>query len=384
MPWIETEPMTEKMKFIAAYLHNKELTFISLCEQFNISSKTGYKYVNRFKIEGIDGLKERSKAPHKQANQMPALIEESILNVKAHHPTWGAKKILNWLKQEQQETIWPAKSTIDELLKRHHLVIPRKRKRYVAPYTEPFILCHKPNDIWSIDYKGQFVLGDQGMCYPLTITDNFSRYLLAVKGSERISGKSSKQVLHNLFSEFGLPRAIRSDNGVPFAGTGLGGLSRLSVWFIKLGIIPERIRKGHPEENGRHERMHLTLKQDTASPPRKNLRQQQICFDNFKLEFNEQRPHEAINFDRPAWLYEPSSRTYPKKLKAVEYDATLDTRSVRTNGTIKWKGNEVFLSETLTDERIALKPYSEDEWVIYYSFYPVGIFNEKVLKVYKI
>jgi putative transposase len=384
MPWMETEPMNEKVKFISAYLDNHEDTFQALCERFNISCKTGYKYIQRYRAEGIDGLKERSRAPLCKANQTPADIEQAILEVKYRYPTWGSKKLLNWLQQESNHMQWPVRSTIDQLLKKHHLVRPRKRKRRVARYTTPFVLCTKPNDIWSIDYKGQFALGNKEICYPLTITDNFSRYVLAIKGSRQISGKETQQALQGLFAEFGLPLAIRSDNGAPFAGTGLAGLSRLAVWLIKLGIVPERIRAGHPEENGRHERMHFTLKQETASPPEFNHKKQQHSFDYFKKIFNEQRPHEGISFNRPAWLYCSSNRSYPEKIARIEYDDNLITRGVRSNGTIKWKGKDIFVSETLEGERIALKPYNQDEWIVYFSFIPLGIFNEKILKINKI
>jgi len=384
MPWLETEPMSEKIKFISAYLDNSEDTFQELCARFNISCKTGYKYVQRYKAEGVDGLKERSRAPHCKANQTPSYIEQAILEVKSRYPRWGSKKILNWLLQEKSLTAWPARSTIDELFKKHNLIRPRKRKRRVAPYTTPFTLCTQPNDVWSIDYKGQFALGNQEICYPLTVTDNFSRYVLAIEGSTQISGKETRNTLHKLFSEFGLPLAIRSDNGSPFAGTGLAGLSKLAVWFIKLGIIPERIRPGHPEENGRHERMHFTLKQETVLPPKFDHRKQQRSFNDFKKIFNEQRPHEGINFSRPDWLYSPSKRLYPKKIAPIEYDTDVITRGVRSNGAIKWKGIDVFVSETLEGERIAFKPCNQEEWIVYFSFIPIGIFNERLLKINKI
>ena len=385
MSWMETDPMNEKVKFIAAYLNNDYPTFEALCDRFNISPKTGYKFVNRFAKEGIDGLKERSRAPHYNANKMPAYIEQNILDLKHRYPSWGAKKVLSYLEQEKSEISWPARSTVDDLFKRHKLVIPRKRKKQVAPYTEPFVLCKETNDTWSMDYKGQFRLGNKEYCYPLTITDNFSRYILAIEGSRRISGDKTRSVLNNLFSEFGLPRAIRSDNGVPFAGTGLGGLSCLSIWLIKLGIIPERIRKGHPEENGRHERMHFTLKRETASPPQHNQNKQQRCFDQFRKTFNEERPHEGIGFERPAWLYASSNRNYSKILNPVEYDTSLcTTRMIRTNGTVKWKGREIFISQLLIGENIAFKPHDEEQWIIYFSFFPLGIFNERIQKVIKL
>lgn len=385
MPWNETEPMNEKLKFISAYLSKDEGSFQDLCERFQISCKTGYKYIKRYKEEGVDGLKERSRAPHILANRMPLDIEKSILEVKERYPNWGSKKIYNWLVQERRDCPWPARSTIDDLLKRHNLVRPAKRKRRTVPYSSPLILCTNPNDVWSIDYKGQFKLGNQKLCYPLTVTDNFSRYLFAVDGSYQISGKQTKDVLTHLFNEFGLPLAIRSDNGSPFAGNGFAGLSTLAVWLIKLGIIPERIRKGHPEENGRHERMHFTLKQETTSPPKQDLEQQQVAFDHFKKVFNEQRPHEGISFQRPCQLYTPSERRLPKKLNKIEYDSTmLKTRRIRTNGTMKWAGNELFISETLVGETIGMKPHSEEEWVIHFSFLPIALFNEKTLQVSKI
>lgn len=385
MPWTETEPMNEKIKFISAYLGKKEESFTVLCTRFNITTKTGYKYVNRYKELGIDGLKESSRATRTHPNQISSYVEENILEVKARYPTWGAKKIFNWLIQERGDCSWPVKSTIETVLKRHHLIKSSKRQRRVTSYKEPLALCTRPNDIWSIDYKGQFKLGNNQFCYPLTVTDNFSRYLFAVDGAYEISGKQTKNVLMQLFNEFGLPLFIRSDNGSPFATNGLGGLSKISVWLIKLGITPERIRKGHPEENGRHERMHFTLKQETTRPPKSNLREQQECFDNFKLIFNEQRPHEGIQFNRPARLYTPSERKLPHKLNEVEYDSSfLDTRRIRTNGTMKWIGKEIFVSETLIGETIGLKPYSDEEWLIHFSHLPIGIFNEKTLQISKI
>jgi putative transposase len=384
MSWLETEPMNEKVKFISAYLNNQSDTFISICARFNISCKTGYKYLKRYQEYGIDGLKELSRAPHHNAKRSPPFVEKSILDIKNRHPSWGSKKILNWLTQEKCKHRWPAKSTIDEILKRHGLVTPAKRKRRVAPYTQPFILCDSPNDSWSMDYKGQFMLGNKELCYPLTVTDNYSRYLLAVKGSKQISGKTTKQVLTELFHEYGLPRSIRSDNGSPFAGNGLAGLSSLAVWLIKLSIVPERIRAGHPEENGRHERMHLTLKKETANPPKWNQCQQQKCFDAFQTIFNEERPHEGIDFNRPAWLYSASKKSFPKKIPSIEYDSNFtNIRRIRTNGTMKWRCKEVFITETLVGESIAMMPHSDSEWILYFSFLPLGIFNEKTLKIRK-
>lgn len=385
MPWLETEPMLERVKFISAYHNNEQASFQELCERFHISRKTGYKYLRRFEENGVDGLKDLSRARLHQENRVSLLVEENILEVKARYPHWGAKKIKNWLMQEKSDVNWPARSTIDELLKRHGLVTKAKRNRRVTSYHQPLALCNEPNDSWSVDYKGQFQLGNQELCYPFTVTDNFSRYLLAVEGFPRIASKDVKETLTHLFLEYGLPQAIRSDNGSPFASTAIGGLSELSVWLIKLGIIPERIGKGKPQENGRHERMHLTLKKETASPPMINHRKQQLRFDEFRREFNEDRPHEGIEFNRPSWLYKPSNRDLPSKIPNVEYDEHFEkTRKVRTNGAIKWGGKSIYISETLKGEPIAMKPHSEDEWVLYFSFLPLAIFNERTLKVSKL
>lgn len=385
MPWKETVAMKEKIKFIANYLDQNFDTFSELCLFYGVSRKTGYKYVNQFEESGLDGLKEGSKAPHHHGLKTADWIEDNILAVRKKHRHWGGKKIHNWLHQEYPETEWPAKSTIDDILKRNGLVRKRRVRGSVAPYSEPFALCTSANDVWSIDYKGQFYLGNKKRCYPLTVTDNFSRYLLDIRAFDAISGLKTKEALKHLFQTYGLPKAMKSDNGVPFASTGIAGLSKLSIWLIKLGIIPERIRKGHPEENGRHERMHLTLKTETALPPRQTQSAQQIRFDAFRKEFNEERPHEGIGFQRPIWLYSHSERSFPNTVPKVEYDTRhVETRKVRTNGTIKWKGKELFVSELLIGETIGFIPRSEDEWNLHFSFMPISIFNEREQKMYKI
>jgi transposase InsO family protein len=343
MPWKETEPMTEKIKFIANYLDDSFDSFNELCLFYGISRKTGYKYVEQYQKEGLDGLKERSRAPHHHGRKTADWKESSILDVRDKHKTWGGKKILNWLSQEYSNVDWPAKSTIDDILKRNGLVRKRRKRSHVAPYKEPFALCTNPNDVWSIDFKGQFYLRNRQRCYPLTVTDNFSRYLLEVRAFKRISSHETQEALKLIFEEYGLPKAIKSDNGVPFASTGIAGLSRLSIWLIRLGIIPERIRKGHPEENGRHERMHLTLKNETTLPVMDNQQAQQKRFDEFRWEYNQERPHEGIGFQRPSWLYNHSERSFPTQLPQIEYDTRhVKTRKVRTNGTIKWLGKEIF------------------------------------------
>ncbi|MBA3536267.1 MAG: transposase [Tatlockia sp.] len=380
MSWSETCPMKERIKFILAYETNT-LPFSELCKDFQISRKTGYKWVNRYKGEGFEGLENQSRARLHHPNQLSEEIECLILDAKRERSHWGPYKLIKWLKQEYSHLEWPASSTAGDLLKRHGLVKPRKKRIRTPPYTQPFERCAASNDVWSIDYKGQFMLGNGQYCYPLTLTDNYSRYLLACDAFEAISGLDVRKTLIRLFREHGLPKAIKSDNGSPFSTRGLAGLSRLAVWWIKLGIIPERIKPGCPQENGRHERMHLTMKQEVATPPKKTMLLQQSALDAFQDEFNHHRPHEGINNKRPAWLFTQSSRVYPEKIPQIEYDANIITRKIRTNGTMKWRGEEIFVSETLTGERIGLIPISDLEWKIQFSQLSIGVFNEKLLKV---
>lgn len=380
MAWRETCPMKERMKFIMAHEQN-DCGFSHLCRGFNISRKTGYKWLNRYEDEGFDGLEDRSRAPLTFPNQISEVQARMILAVKYDHPHWGPRKIIMWLSQEYKDTKWPAISTAGELLKRHGLVKPRKKRKRVPPYTQPFGACESPNDSWSIDYKGQFNLANGQLCYPLTITDNYSRYLLACDAYKQISGMRVKTVLEKLFKEYGLPAVIRSDNGSPFASRGLSGLSTLSVWWVKLGVLPERIRPGKPQENGRHERMHRTLKQETTHPVENDMFSQQLAFSRFQHEYNDERPHEGIGDQRPSWLYEASRRAYPYHIEEMEYGSEYTCRKIRTNGTMKWGGREVFISGALCGERIGLLPVSDKEWKIYYATLAIGTFNEETGKV---
>lgn len=380
MSWSETCPMKERIKFIMAY-ESKILSFSDLCKDFQISRKTGYKWVGRYLIEGFQGLEEQSRAPHNHPNQLSEEVESLILHAKKERSHWGPKKIIDWLTQEHSHIEWPAHSTAGDLLKRHGLVQPRKKRLRTPVYTQPFELCTAPNDVWSIDYKGNFILGNRQACYPLTLTDNYSRYLLACDAFPSISGQDVRKTLIHLFRKHGLPKAIKSDNGSPFATRGLAGLSRLAVWWIKLGIIPERIKPGAPQENGRHERMHLTMKQEVAMPPKESMILQQRALDAFQNEYNHDRPHEGIESQRPAWIYTQSPRAYPEQLKEVEYDSNITTRKIRTNGTMKWDGKEIFISETLIGEQIGLTPITDEDWKIQFCNLTIGLFNEKLLKV---
>jgi transposase InsO family protein len=297
------------------------------------------------------------------------------------YKSWGPRKLVYWLKQHYPDRSWPAISTAGNILKQAGLVKNRKKRSRTPPYTQPFQECLEPNLVWSADYKGQFKTGDGQLCYPLTITDNYSRYILGCTALRHPNYIGSKPVFESIFKKFGLPAAIRTDNGAPFASTGLGGLSSLSVWFIKLGIKPERIKAGSPQENGRHERMHRSLKAATAKPPKGSHREQQKAFNVFISEFNNERPHEALGMRTPACCHKLSLRSYPEKLPEITYQGNYLIRQVRHNGEIKWKGEKVYVSAALAKEPVALKQKGEHLWEIYYSTYLLGILDELDMRI---
>lgn len=380
MPWKETCAMNQKMQLIGDWLSG-EYSVTELSEIYNVSRNTIYKWVMRYQSDGPEGLEDRSRASHTHPNATAPEIVEQVLTVKRSHPNWGPKKLVAWLRSHYPIERWPTSSTAGEILRREGLVMHRRTRRRAPPYSEPFISSDKPNQVWSADYKGQFRMGNGMVCYPLTLSDNYSRYLLVCRGLSRPSFEQTRPWFEKVFKEKGLPKAIRTDNGTPFASVGLGGLSKLSVWFIKLGIIPERIETGHPEQNGRHERMHRTLKAETIRPPRSNLRQQQRAFEAFKYEYNFERPHEALDQEPPASLYERSQRPYPVRVPRVEYDHGDVTRHVRSNGEIKWKGRFIYVSEALVGEPIALHQRDDHLWEVWFSFHPLGTLNELTGKI---
>lgn len=375
MPWKETCVMDQRIQMIGDWL-DEEYSITELSEMYGVSRKTIYKWIARYKTEGGSGLRERSRMPWGHPNATPREIVAQILAVKGRHMKWGPKKVVGWLRNRYPGRRWPANSTTSEILKRNSLVRARKRKRRTPPYTEPFLGCEHSNAVWSGDFKGQFRMGDGKLCYPLTLTDNYSRYLLGCWGLSRPSYDQTQPLFERAFREYGLPEAIRTDNGAPFASVALGGLSRLAVWFIKLGIKPERIETGHPEQNGRHERLHRTLKEAAISPPRKTLAEQQRVFERFIEEYNKQRPHEALGQKAPGSVYQRSPREYPQRVPLVEYDSNFSVRHVRHNGDIKWRGERIYTSETLAGERVGLKQMDNHYWMIYFGFLPLGILDE--------
>ena len=305
MPWKECKPMDERLKFVARLLEGEKMA--PLCREFGISRVTGYKIYNRYKDCGLDGLVDRSRAPYRQANKLPFQVERTILGIKKEHPSWGAPKIRDKLIRQYPMVPTPAVSTIHAALDRNGLVKRRKRRRYKAQGTT-LIGAEHPNGLWCADYKGEFMLGNKQYCYPLTITDYKSRYLLACEGLESTKSPFAFSVFERAFKDFGLPTAIRTDNGTPFAApTALFGLSKLSVWWLRLGIQVQRIKPGHPQQNGRHERMHLTLKKEATKPAEYNFLQQQQRFDAFSQVYNNQRPHQALAGAYPGDIYTPSA-----------------------------------------------------------------------------
>lgn len=367
--------MDQKVQMIGDWIRS-EYSITDLSEVYHVSRKTIYKWIERYELEGTSALNERPRAPWSHPNAIAAEVVKEIVDAKLRHQKWGPKKVLAWLQAEEPGNRWPVASTVGELLKRAGLVKSRRKKHRTPPYTEPFHECQRPNQVWSADFKGQFRTADGKLCYPLTITDNQSRYLLLCRGLSHPTLEECQPWFEWVFREYGLPEAIKTDNGAPFASVGLGGLSRLSIWFIKLGIKPERIAPGHPEQNGRHERMHRSLKEATAKPPRGNIQEQQGTFDEFVAQYNLERPHEALGQQAPVSFYYPSCRPYPIKISNVKYSSDVAVREVRHNGEIKWKGRLIYLSEALAGEPVGLLPKDKNLWEINFSFHPLGVLND--------
>lgn len=353
MPWRETCPMDQRQKFISDWLR-AEWSVSELCASYGISRKTGYKWLGRYHEGGLSDLVDQPRGPHLHPNATKADVEARILELRHHHPFWGPRKLKKRLERLEPTTSWPAKSTIGEILKRHGLAMARRVRRRTPIYEGPFVGGLSPNDVWAADFKGWFKTRDGARIDPLTVTDCASRYLIRCRAVPETNGINVRGQLTASFQELGMPRALRTDNGPPFATVGVGGLSDLSVWLIKLGITPERIRPAHPEENGAHERMHRTLKQHTAKPPKANPRAQQEAFDRFRAEYNDERPHEAIEMKTPAQVYRPSPRPFPKKLPEVEYPAGSILRLVMGNGTIKVRTKQIYISNSLIGEQVRL------------------------------
>jgi len=378
MPWKECHVEDERLRFVARLLDGETMT--ALCAAFGISRKTGYKIYDRYKEVGVRGLTDRSRRPYRHANQLPMVIEKTIVRLKREYPHWGAPKIRERLRQRCADVQCPAISMVHVVLDRHGLVTRRKRRRDRAEGTA---LSHpgQPNDLWCADDKGEFMLADRRYCYPLTITDFASRYLITRDALSTTKEMYAFTVFERTFKDFGLPRAIRTDNGVPFASAhALYGLSKLAVWWLRLGIQIERIRPGHPEQNGRHERMHLTLKTEATKPAAANVLQQQARFDTVIDRFNHERPHQALGMKVPGALYTRSRRLY-HGLVDLQYPLHDWTGTVTHCGRICYKSRKINLSQVFAGQDVGVKQVSDRIWLVTFMDYDLGYFDDETCRL---
>lgn len=375
MPWKETHVVDQRMQLISARLGDG-WAMSEVCAAAGVSRKTGYKWLARYEAGGPEALRDQSRAPQHHSNAVTPAVIAAVVAMRRAHMRWGPRKLRVVLAAQQPQLELPATSTIGALIRRQGLVRARRRRR--AGRATPTLLTAvaAPNDVWCGDFKGWFRVGNGVRCDPLTVTDAYSRYLLRCEAVARPDGRHVQRVWERAFREYGLPQAIRTDNGPPFATTGLGGLSALAVWWIKLGIRPERIAPGHPEQNGRHERMHRTLREATAVPPRASVCAQQRAFDRFRREYNTERPHEALGQRAPATCYVPSARRFPRRVGAPEYPAEFAVRQVRYKGEIKWRGGLLFLSRALAGEPVGLEPVAEGQWRLYFGAVPLALIDD--------
>jgi putative transposase len=378
MPWKECHVMDERLRFVARLLEGEKMA--PLCAEFGISRKTGYKIYDRYKDCGLTALNDRSRRPYRQANRLPAPVEAIIVRLKREYPGWGAPKIREKLRQQTMGLHLPAISTVHAVLDRYGLVHRRRRRRAGAPGTA-LSRPTEPNALWCADYKGEFMLGNRRYCYPLTITDFASRYLLACDALSTTQMTYAFTVFERAFKDFGLPRAIRTDNGVPFAApTALYRLSKLSVWWLRLGIQIERIQPGHPQQNGRHERMHLTLKKEATKPAAANVLQQQARFDAFVTRYNQERPHQALGMKVPAALYARSPRVY-RGLSELSYPFHDATFTVTHCGRICFHGRKINLCHALAGQNVGVTQVSERIWLVTFMQYDLGYFDSETCRL---
>ena len=370
--------MDERLRFVARLLEGDKMA--TLCREFGISRKTGYKLYRRYRDIGLEGLTDRSRRPYRQANKLPFQVESRIIQLRKEHPSWGAPKIREKLRRLELGVQTPAISTVHAVLDRHGLVTRRRRRRYKAEGT-PLSWPRQPNELWCADFKGEFMLADHRYCYPLTITDFASRYLLACEGLASTRENTAITVFEQAFKEFGLPGAIRTDNGIPFSCPhALFGLSRLSVWWLRLGIDLERIKPGHPQQNGRHERMHLTLKKEATRPAAANLLQQQARFDDFIDEYNRERPHQALGMRYPAELYAPSARPY-RGIEELQYPFHDHSHIVTRCGRICFDNRKINLSTVFAGQTVAVKQVADQVWLVSFMHYDLGFFDNECCRV---
>jgi transposase InsO family protein len=378
MPWKVTDVVEERTRFVLEY-DSEEYTMAELCRIYGIARKTGYEWMERYQAEGLGGLQDRRGGAGSHPNQTDAGIEEQILQLKHARPSWGAKKLRGRLRLQRKDVQWPAVSTFGEILRRAGLSAPQRKRLRVAVYNKPFEKVEEANQVWCADFKGWFRTGKGERIDPLTVTDAHSRYLLRCQSVAKTDTEHVEAIFAAAFREYGMPQRIRTDNGAPFASRAIAGISRLSVYWMKLGIQPERIKPGHPEQNGRHERMHRTLKAETAKPPAANRRAQQEAFNRFRQQFNEERPHEALQQQTPASQYQSSPRTYPDRVPEPEYGSHMKPKRVYPDGTFFWKGTQIFISKSLGRESIGLEPIDDRYWEVHFATFPLARFDSHTL-----
>ncbi len=371
--------MEQRIQFIREW-ERSEASMMALCRAYGVSRQTGYTWVRRYLEEGhgedLSVLEERSRRPVFSPRQVGEDVVELVVQARKLHPHWGPRKLRVWLTERGPSgLVLPAPSTLGAVLKREGFIRPRRRRRRTPPSTQPFAACTAPNLLWCTDFKGHFRMGDGQRCYPLTLTDAYSRFLLRCEGVLDPDGTEVRRIFERAFQEFGLPAVIRSDNGPPFASTAAGGLTPLAVWWIRLGIRPERIEPGQPQQNGRHERMHLTLKRETVTPPAANLRAQQRAFDRFRAEYNEVRPHEALGQRPPATCYAPSGQPYPERLPRLD-NPYVEQRMVDRVGEVRWGRRRIYLAHCLYGEPVDLIPAGERQWEVRFGPVTLGLIDE--------
>lgn len=378
MPWSETCRMDERARFVLDALEGWT-SMSELCRRYGVSRRVGYKWLGRYQEEGLSGLADRSRAPRRQAEATPARMVKQIVALRTKHPTWGPRKLRAWLERAKPREEWPACSTIGSILRREGLSKPRRRRpRPAGAWTPSRTVADEPNRVWTTDFKGEFRLGCGRLCYPLTILDAHSRYVLDCRALPSTAGAGARATFERVFRTYGLPEVIRTDNGVPFSNPiAVAGLSRLSIWWIRLGIRLERTRKRHPEDNGAHERMHRTLKAEATRPARRTPELQQRAFKTFCQVYNEERPHEALDMQTPASRFRPSPRQIPSRLTPMAYPEGFETRRISLHGQLRWRSSNYFVSETLRGETVGLTMRDDGSWNIYFGPAHLAVLDER-------
>jgi putative transposase len=380
MPWKDVSPMNQKIQFLSDVMRGFE-TISDLCRHYDISRKTAYKWIKRYIDRGPGGLEDLPRKPRHSPNETDPKIVAAFLEIRRRHPTWGGKKLLEVVRRRHPRWNLPARATVQDILQRNGMVPIRRWRRRIGHPGKPSSSILAPNDLWSADFKGHFKTGDGEYCYPLTVADGFSRYLLGCQGLHSTAVSPSKPVFKRLFQEFGLPKRIRTDNGVPFATNSLARLSSLSAGWVRLGVLPELIEPGKPQQNGRHERMHRTLKAETTRPAAGSLGAQQRRFNRFREIFNNERPHEALDMRTPAEVYSPSFRPFPEKIPSLVYPDRFEVRYVSANGAIRWNSDWVQVSIVCSGEYIGFEEIDDGVWNVFFGPLKLGRFHERLMRI---